>query len=31
MDLLDKVGMRKCKAVVTPMTTSDKLLVEGGT
>jgi hypothetical protein len=31
MDLLDKVGMQKCKAVVTPMTTSDKLLVEGGT
>jgi hypothetical protein len=31
MDLLDKVGMRKCKPVATPMSTSDELSVEGGT
>jgi hypothetical protein len=31
MDLLDKAGMRKCKPVATPMSTSDKLSVEGGT
>jgi hypothetical protein len=31
MDLLEKVGMRHCKAVATPMSTSDKMLAEGGT
>jgi hypothetical protein len=30
-DLLDKVGMRNCKPVVTPLSTSEKLSVEGGT
>jgi hypothetical protein len=31
MDLLERVGMKTCKAVATPISTSEKLSVQGGT
>jgi hypothetical protein len=30
-DLLERVGMKNCKSVATPLSTSEKLFVEGGT
>jgi hypothetical protein len=31
MDLLERVGMKLCKPVMTPLFTSEKLSLEGGT